>query len=61
MVDKRKLKELADNAVEGFFEVGIDDSVNSMVNKIVDAEHIDKDDDIAYLRMLIERGILKWN
>lgn len=61
MTDRRKLKQLADYAVEEFFDVGIDDLVNNMVNKIVDTEHIDNKDDIAYLKILIERGILKWS
>lgn len=58
-MNRKKLTDLADNAIDNYFESDIDDIVNNMVNKIIESENIDDEDDIKYLRMRIKRGILK--
>ena len=58
-MDREKLKELAENAIEDYFE-GIDSVVNDIVAKMVD-EHKIEDDDTDYLKTKIRHGILKWD
>lgn len=55
-----KLKELAENAIENYFE-GIDSVVDDIVSKIVDENKIEDDDDIDYLKAKIRHGILKFD
>lgn len=61
MGDNIKLKQLAEEAVDNFFEIGIDDVVDNIVGKIAETEHIDEEDDINYLKNLIKKSILKWD
>lgn len=58
-MDRDKLKQLAESAIEDYFE-GIDSIVGEIVSKIVDEHKIDDDDDIDYLKAKVRLGILKW-
>lgn len=60
-MDKEILKKLANNAIEEFFDTGIDDIVNNIVDKIIENNCIKDENDITYLRTKIKRGILKWD
>lgn len=54
-----KLKELAENAIEDYFE-GIDSVVDNIVYKMVEEHKIEDEEDIDYLKAKIRLGILKW-
>jgi NAD-specific glutamate dehydrogenase len=58
-MDRDKLKEVAEDAIEDFFE-GIDSVIDNIVYKIVDEHKIEDEDDIDYLKAKVRLGILKW-
>ncbi len=57
-MNAEKLKELADKAIDNYFE-NIDSVLDNIVSKIAEEHGIEDDGDIKYLRTKIERGILK--
>ena len=59
IMDREKLKELAESAIEDYFE-SIDSVVSDMVSKIVDEHKIEDKYEIDYLKTKIRRGILKF-
>ena len=58
-MDREKLTLLAEGAIVEYFD-NLDNVVEEIVSKIVDANKIE-DDDIAYLKNHIMRGILKFD
>lgn len=58
-MDRDKLKELAENAIEDYFET-IDSVIDNIVSKMVDEHKIEDEDDIDYLKAKVRLGILKW-
>jgi len=58
-MDRDKLKQLGENAIEEYFE-GIDHVIEDIVSKIVEEHKIEDEDDIDYLKAKIRLGILKW-
>ena len=58
-MDRDKLKQLGENAIEEYFE-GIDPVIEDIVSKIVEEHKIEDEDDIDYLEAKIRLGILKW-
>lgn len=58
-MEREKLKQLAEDAIEDFFE-GIDSIVEDIICKIVDEHNIEDEDDIDYLKEKVRLGILKW-
>lgn len=58
-MDRDKLKELTENAIEDYFE-GIDVVIDNIVSKIVDDHKIEDEEDIDYLKTKVRLGILKW-
>lgn len=53
-----KLKELADEAIDNYFD-NIDSVVDNIVSKIAEEHNIEDDNDIKYLKTKISRGVLK--
>lgn len=58
-MEKERLIDLADNAIDNYFESDMDDIINNIVDKIIERENIQDEDDIRFLRVRIKRGILK--
>lgn len=58
-MDRGKLKQLANDAIEDYFE-GIDSVIDNIVYKIVEEHKIEDEDDIDYLKAKVRLGILKW-
>ena len=58
-MDRDKLKQLTENAIENYFEC-IDSVIDNIVSKIVDENKIEDEDDIDYLKAKVRLGILKW-
>lgn len=59
-MDREKLKEFANDAIEKYFG-DIDSVIDNIVSKMADDNGIEDDDDINYLKIKIKRGILKWD
>ncbi len=59
-MDRDKLKQLAENVIEDYFEC-IVSVVDNIVSKIVDEYKIEDEDDIDYFKAKVRHGILKWN
>ena len=57
-MDREKLKQLAKDVIEDYFE-GIDSMVDDIVSKMVEEYKIEDEDDIDYLKTKIRHGIGK--
>ena len=59
-MDKEKLTLLAEGAIVEYFE-HLDDVVKEIAYMIADANKIEDDEDITYLKNRIMRGIVKFD
>lgn len=57
-MDKDKLKGLANDAIDNYFD-SIDSVIDDIVSKIAEEHGIEGEDDIKYLKTKITNGILK--